>query len=165
LIEYTASFLADGATVYTKTLPHTDSAQMDGSEITAIPFEYNGGGYRPLSPENLTTADYTSSWLSGQSVELRWDYKTGNDQSGAGVIESDVPAFLEMPEGYFRLEFYDGSTLVRTEDVTGGASTYTYTNANLVADFGGEPNDFDVKVFNILNGLTSEEEVATIDKM
>ena len=164
LSTYTTNYLLAGIDLYAKALPYTLTSQIPADEITAEQISYGGGGFRPLSPENLTTDDFTTAWVAGTDIDLRWDFKNATDQSGAGILDSDSPASLSGPEGYFKLEILNGSTVVRTVDPLLLAS-YTYTNANLVTDFGGEPSSFNTRVVNILNGLTSEEETATITRV
>jgi len=157
------SFMVPGADVYIKSLPYSSSTQIDPSVVTPVSLSYQGGGYRPLSCENLTTEDGTGAWLSGGNASLRWSYKNASDVGAAGRGLSGEESETAPPEGTFRLQILNGTTVVRTIEQAG--NSYTYTNANMVADFGSEPSSFNLRVVEVLNGLTSEEETATISRI
>ncbi len=53
---------------------------------------------------------------------------------------------------------------VKREELTSNSS-YTYTNANLVSDFGSEPSSFQVEVSVIRNGWQSDTETITVEKV
>lgn len=154
-------WLLPGQDLFVKALPYNSTSVVDISNVEAVSIEpYQGGGFRPLPPENLSTSDDTSAWVAGTDIDLRWDYKV---RSGLGMGLSDEPYELAPPEGYFILTIKNGASTVRTETVT--ANTFTYTNANLVSDFGGEPSSFNVEVVEALNSLTSDADTATIVKV
>lgn len=164
LSTYTASYLQNGSNLYAKSVPYTDSDALELSDVDPEQITYKGGGFRPLPPENFTTTDLTGAWVAGADVEMRWDYKNALDKSGAGIGESDAVSDLSLPEGYFKLEILNGSTVVRTVDSI-SLGNYTYTNANMVADFGSEPSTFSARVVNVLNGLISDEDTATFTRV
>jgi hypothetical protein len=158
------SYLIPGNNIYAKSLPLTDYGRVDADDVTAqalIPYE--GGGYRPLPPVNLNTTNNAYAWLAGTDAELRWDYKNAIAISAAGIGLSDETYELAGPEGYFKLTFLNGVTVVRTETVL--LNTFTYTQAMMTTDFGAEPASFNVEVVEILNGLTSDKDTATITRV
>lgn len=158
------TWVLPGQDIYTKVLPFNSNSSTAIEDIIAVDISpYQGGGYRPLPPENLNTLNEASAWISGDDVELRWDYKNASSLTGAGFSLSDEPSEVALPEGYFRVEILNGTTVVRTEEVL--VNTFTYTQANMITDFGSEPTTFNVQVVEILNGLTSDADSATIDRV
>ena len=155
LVPLSKSWMLPGQDLYVKSSPYNDtsSTPIENSNKASI-LPYQGGGYRPLPPENLNSVLDVPAWIAGEDLALRWDYKSG--VAGAGVMLSDEPTELVLPEGYFRLTFKDGTTAVRTEEVL--IPSFTYTQAMILADFGSEPTAFTVEVVEILNGLSSEVE-------
>lgn len=160
---FSRTFLVPEADLYIKSLPYTSSGQLPPDETTAESITYKGGGFRPLPCENLGTEDSTDSYDTGEDIDIRWSYKNASDAGAAGIGLSGEASAPVPPEGTFLLQILNGTTVVRTVEQSGTA--YTYTNANLVSDFSGEPASFNLKVFEVLNGLTSEEETATITKV
>jgi hypothetical protein len=157
--------MAVGRDVFVKSLATSATSSVAIEDMYSVSLTpYQGGGYRPLQPANLTTEDLTAYWVSGEDVVLNWDYKNASSQAGAGIPLSDEPQELALPEGYFKLEILDGLTVVRTE-FTLALSTFTYTQAMMSTDFGSEPADFDVRVYEVLNGLTSPVEENTITRV
>jgi hypothetical protein len=158
-------WMAVGRDVFVKSLATSATSSVAIEDMYSVSLTpYQGGGYRPLQPANLTTEDLTAYWVSGEDVVLNWDYKNASSQAGAGIPLSDEPQELALPEGYFKLEILDGLTVVRTE-FTLALSTFTYTQAMMSTDFGSEPADFDVRVYEVLNGLTSPVEENTITRV
>jgi hypothetical protein len=158
---FNQSWILDGQDVYVKALPYNDTSITAIENVEAVTLlPYTGGGYRPLTPENLNTTNNAYAWVSGDDAELRWDYKNANAATGAGFSLSDEPSELAPPEGYFKITILDGTTIVREETST--TSTFTYTQAMMTTDFGSEPTTFNVEVVEVLNGLTSIADTATI---
>jgi hypothetical protein len=157
------SFMTAGADVFIKSLPFSSTVQIDPADVTPVSLTYRGGGYRPLPCANINTPEGSRAWVSGGNAVLSWSYKNAQDAGAAGMGLSGVATTPPVPEGTFRIEVYSGSTLKRT--ATASTPDYTYTQANMVADFGSEPASFIVKVVGVLNGLTSEEETATISRI
>ena len=159
----TRSFIAPEAILYIKSLPFTSTAQLPSTEAVAESITYKGGGFRPLPCENLFTDDGTNAYATGEDIDLRWSYKNASDVGASGIGLSGEASATVPPEGTFLLQILDGSTVVRTIEQAG--TTYSYSNVNLVTDFSGEPASFNVRVFEVLNGLLSEEETATVEKV
>jgi hypothetical protein len=67
------STLLAGNSLYLKTRPYTHVEVMSLDDQVAVELSYNGGGYRPLAPENLNTVNNAYAWISGSNAELRWD--------------------------------------------------------------------------------------------
>lgn len=157
------STLEVGKTLYLKTRPYSSVEVMPLDENDSITFQYQGGGYRPLPCENLSTTDDVLAWIAGGDLALRWDYKNPTAQAGAGISLTGEATVTPDPEGEFILEIYSGATLYWTETLS--SPEYTYTNAQMVSDIGTAPATLTVKVYNSLNGLTSPVEQATFTKV
>jgi len=157
------SFMVAGADVFIKSLPFSSTVQIDPADVTPVSLTYRGGGYRPLPCANINTPEGSRAWVSGGNAVLSWSYKNALDAGAAGAGLAGAASTPLAPEGTFRIEIYSGTTLKRT--ATASTPNYTYTQANMVADFGSEPASFIVKVVGVLNGLTSEEETATISRI
>ncbi|TRZ51607.1 MAG: hypothetical protein D4S01_04420 [Dehalococcoidia bacterium] len=157
------SFLAPESSLYIKSIPYTSSAQLPPSEAVAKNITYKGGGFRPLPCENLSTEDGVNAYITGGDVSLRWSYKNASDTGAAGIGLAGEASAAVGPEGTFLLQIVNGGSVVRSVEQAG--AEYVYTNANMVSDFAGEPASFDLRVFEVLNGLTSEAETATIVKV
>lgn len=153
-----------GNVLYFRTRPYTSQQLMDLDNIDSVVLAYGGGGFRPLSCENLNTDTDVPAWKAGADIVLRWDYRNTTAQAGAGISLTGEATFVPEPEGYFILEILTtGGVLKRTETLT--EATYAYSNASLVSDFSSEPSGFKARVYNILNGLTSEVEETTFTKV
>lgn len=160
---FAPSWLLPGQDLHVKTLPYTEANTVSiENALPSVLDPYQGGGYRPLPCENLTTDNDVDAWVAGTDVDLIWDYKVA---TGAGMLLSDQASSLVLPEGTFKLEFLTtGDVLKRT--VAGLASaSYTYANATLASDFGSEPASFKVRVYNELNSLTSETTETTLTRV
>lgn len=155
--------IADGESLYFKTRPYTNEQLLDLDFVDPVQLDYAGGGYRPLAPDNLNTTNDAYAWILGDNVDLRWDYKNASALTGAGIGLSDEPSELALPEGYFKVTFLNGTTVVREETVL--TNIFEYTQAMMVGDFGAEPSTFNVKVEEILNGLISPADTATITRV
>lgn len=122
---------------------------------------------RPVQPgrAKVTSPDLVNAYATGDDVDLEWSYGTpqtpaaGAGLQGAGTpIASDPP-----PDGDFVLEVRDstGVTIERTEFLA--TNTYTYTNANINSDHGGEPT-FQVWIYQRRGGLLSDPSKLTVEK-
>jgi hypothetical protein len=161
----TGDFLAAGNTVYIKTLPQTWNDVIDVSAATTASLTMKGSGYRPMSPENLNSTDNCLCWSTGNDLSLKWSFRNASEKaSGAGFQAAGTAIQPVSPEGTFTLWIYDGTTLKRTVSLLTDNS-YTYTNANMVSDFGSEPSEIIIRVVNTLNGLESEYDESIFEKI
>lgn len=108
-----------------------------------------GKGSRPIPIGNLTvTAPVLGafSYTTGSDVTFRWAYGTPQTQSAGAGLQPAGTAISGLPavDGDFKLEILTtGDVVVRT--VTQTATSFVYTNANLISDLGSEV-DFKVRV-------------------
>ena len=92
-------------------------------DVTGRMFTHTGVGLKPFSVAQLRAL------AVGSDVEVTWNWRTRLSYRYGGV--APVVPFGEAAQLY-RVWIYDGSTLVRTENVT--TNSYTYTAANIAAD-------------------------------
>lgn len=121
-----------------------------------------GKGIVPIQPGPI---DVVAPWPgspcyeTGDDVEFRWSYRsTAYPQTGFGLYPIEVGAGVSPPQGTFEVRVYDaGDALVATygEADGVGAEGWTYDNADLQADLGGE-TDFRIEVRNINGGYRSD---------
>ena len=160
------NYMIQGASLKFKAVPQTWNDALDPASVTPSTVVIEGGGYRPFSVENINTSNTANgrAWTAGTDLALDWNYRNA-DAAGAGAGEQLAGVAVSnqiAPEGTFTLQFLDsGDNLKRTVDNI-AVGNYTYTNIDMVADFGGEPTSIKIKAYNILGGLASEVEEATI---
>jgi len=167
LVPYVGDFLAAGNTVSIKTIPQTWNDAINESVATTASLAMQGSGYRPMSPENLNSSDNLLSWDAGNDLDLKWSFRNASEKaSGAGFQAAGTAIQPVLPEGTFTLRIYDstGTTLKRTVSSLDDNS-YTYSNGNMVSDFGSEPSEILIRLVNTLNGLESEYDESSFEKL
>jgi hypothetical protein len=92
---------------------------------------------RCLAPAHLV------GWRSGGDVVFRWIRRTRSDGDSWDAV--DVP-LGEESESYI-IEILDGAAVERSASVA--TSTFTYTAAQIAADFGTTPTSFTVRVAQV----------------
>lgn len=94
------------------------------SDVTGEAFTNTAVRLKPLSVANLRAL------ADGSDLDITWQRRTRVSYRYGGTIGVSVP-LGEATEAY-RVRIYDGSTLVRTEDVT--TTSYTYLAADIASD-------------------------------
>lgn len=120
----------------------------------------------PAAMLTVTAPDLVNVYETGDDVSFHWGFGTpqspaaGAGLQGAGVAIVSLPS----PDEDFVLEVRDitGITIKRTEILT--TNIFTYTNANIVADHGGEPS-FQVWVYQRRGGLVSDPTKLTVERI
>ena len=110
----------------------------------------------PSAPVNLNTPNLNLSWSAGGSLVLKWGYRYhGSLTAGAGDQISGFKVKKDpSPLGTFFLELATtGGDVKRIVEQT--KTSYTYSNANMVADFAGEPSEIKVTLYQKYAGNTS----------
>jgi hypothetical protein len=158
--------------LYVKTQPFTSSEIADVSAVNAFHGELIERFNRPLKPDNFRANDDGldfNVYSASDDIVFTWDYRVKIGRGGsAGELPAGTPVVSEPdPEDFFRIEIYDeeGGTLKRTIDVTGGAVTHTYTNANVITDFGSEPSSLFALIYQFDGSLSSPSEGIVITKV
>lgn len=161
---YDGAFLQPAQSVFIKTQPVSPSETADLAAMTAQTLTLEGKNVRPMPVSALRTVNASPSYLMGEDIDFAWAYSTwGNRSAGAGLGDAGTPVAFSPPENSFVVRIYtsDFVTLKRTEFVND--PEFTYTNANLVADFGSEVSfGIDVRGFA---GLESRERRLVVSKV
>lgn len=113
----------------------------------------------PMSPSNFRTSKLSPSYQTGEDVAFRWGYRSRyglRNRSGFGCQRfGEAMGLPPEVEGLFRVQIRDtGDALVR--EVFTDALDWTYQNADLVADLGGE-TDFEARLLLRWGKRDSEE--------
>lgn len=112
---------------------------LDHGHQSYVQFDFSGQlkALRPLPPVRL------KSVTDGVGVLLTWIRATRVNGDSWDV--SDVP--LGEDQEFYKVDILDGATVLRS--VTTSSSSYQYTSANLLADFGALPPNFTARVAQI----------------
>lgn len=94
------------------------------SDVADVPFTDTAVGLKPFSVANL------NALADGSDLEVTWQRRTRLAVRYGGTVDQVVP-LGEIGENY-RVQIFNGSTLVRTETVT--QPSYTYPAADIAAD-------------------------------
>jgi hypothetical protein len=118
------------------------SRDYTDASYKALSFAPGTRGLEPLSPIHITLTRTDPS----NDLLISWIRRTRI--SGDGWEQADVPLGEETEN--WRLEIYDGSTLIRTVSLTD--SEWLYTNDNQISDFGASITTLDLKICQLGTG-------------
>lgn len=159
--------LVPGTNLHVKIQTFSPSA-MSLSRLPAITRTFKGVAVVPLAPVNLRCQrrkGQPNSYISGDDIGIKWDYRPGSNLAGAGWTlagrkSSPIPA-----GGFFTLTLLDsmGAT-VDTKRIEGDPS-YTLDNAELSSLFSGEPAELQISVSHTDRGFTSPATTITVTKV
>lgn len=122
-----------------KLQPWALGQRLDLADATPVEATITNRAAKPLAPLNLRCFEdgHSPTYTTGEDLELAWD--VASEKRGGFWSLWDNPVATGLP--YTILEFYTtGGVLKRTVSTSAGASSYTYDNTTLQADFGGEPD-------------------------
>jgi hypothetical protein len=156
---FTDPAIVPGASLSVKAQPIARSP-LSLASVTAVTKTLSGKGITPPKPCGLrVTAPVmgSASYRTGESLTFRWASRlatpllTGAGMQGAGTA---VGVGIIGDTTTFEIRVYDATdALVRTE--TRSVPRWTYANASLQTDLGGE-TDFRVEVYQVNGGLYSD---------
>lgn len=160
--------LSPGEDLYAKTQPTASAGQIPLSSVSPASTILHGKGVVPMDPVALqVTAPHAqvNAYATGQDLSVLWSYRsTVLPKTGAGMQPAGNATAVSPVAGSFTVEFLTtGNALKRT--VSQSTTSYTYSNANLVADFGSEPSAYKVRVTQINGGYASDPIEVTIVKV
>jgi hypothetical protein len=125
-----------------------------------------GKGIRPpaISGLRVTFPLLVNTYVTGSAISVEWDFPTPRTPgTSAGLVNAGTAIGTTTPEGNFLVEFLTtGDVLKRTENIL--VPYYTYSNANLVSDFGSEV-DIKVRVTQLRDGYASDTREITVEKI
>ncbi len=158
--------LRPGASIRLKSQPFT-STFLSLASITAVTKTLKGKGVTPPPVCALEVAEPAlgvPAYHTGENVVFSWAYSSPQILgTGAGMQPAGSAVGSSPVQGEFEIEVYDAlDVLVRTE--LRSLPTWTYANADLVADLGGETN-FTVSVRNINGGYRSPARTLLVEAL
>jgi len=134
------------------------------SEVVAVQRALIGKGVVPEPVSTITTTNYCRSWIAGASLDLVWNHRNWTSPgTGSGGQSPDQPHGPAPPMGTFQVIFLDASD-VEKGNYFSSVPSYSYSNAQMVLDFGGEPSSIRVEVYDTFNGRTSLVRKLTVTK-
>ena len=159
ITEFSDSLLEPTLALWVKSQPGTTGGQVNLSAVGPIGNAQVGKGQVPIAPDYVhVKAPYPTvpAFETGDDITIGWAISTGIKNTGAGGQSAGVATGIAVIPGTVQIEF------LTTGDVVQGTysvdpslvDTYTYTNAQLVSDFGSEQS-FHVRVTHIANGHSS----------
>jgi hypothetical protein len=153
------SLIQPNVALYMKQQAMFNGAAVALGSVTAVTKTVKAKGLVPSRPAALrVVAPFMKvpGYQTGDDVSFRWAYRsTAYPGTGAGQQRTNNQAVGESPvQGRFEVKIYNsGAALVRTELVDD--PEWTYTNADLASDLGGE-FDFTIEVRNVNGGWKSD---------
>lgn len=155
--------------LYVKTQPNASSGQLPLSSVSPVVGQIRGKGTTPMDPIALhVTAPFPAvrAYSTGNDIALKWGYRsTQAPKTGAGLQTAGVVTGVSLPQGTFTIEILTTGNVLRRTVPSQVLNTYTYTNADLVADFSGEPAAFKVRVTLTNGGFASDPIEITVTKV
>ena len=159
ITEFTDGLLEPTLALWVKSQPGTSGGQVNLSAVAPVGAAQIGKGQVPIAPDYVhVRAPYPTVpvYETGDDITIGWAVSTGTKQTGAGGQSAGNATGTPVIPGTIQIEFLTtGSVVKGTYSVDGSVSEYTYTNAQLQADFGSEPN-IKVRVTHIANGYSSD---------
>lgn len=142
-----------GETVYYKPRPTTGLGTLDIDDAVADVLVLNNRASRPYPPGNVRIADaYYPVTIAGPTVTIAWAHR---DRAAQTVDFADYTTGNIGPEPgtTYRVRVYNGNTLLRTYDVAGDTTTWTYPTDDSIAD--GNLSTLRLKLTSVRDGLES----------
>jgi len=161
---FTDTIFSPGNDIYVKSQPSGGAGVLPLGHIIRDSEELYGKAKVPPAPENLRlTAPFrgVKAFQTGQDLTFTW---TWYSNSGAGFRDFGDPQADEEVEDQAFLQFMTVGDVVKRETLTSDSS-YEYTNATMISDFGLEPSSFKVRISIIRNGWQSSTETITVEKV
>jgi hypothetical protein len=159
ITEFTDGLLVPEGDLWVKSQPGTSGGQVSLDSVPPFGNEVYGKGQVPIAPDYVhVRAPFRNSpcFQTGDDIEVAWAISTGTKQTGCGGQNSGQVTGTPVVPGSVQIEFLTtGDVVMGTYSVDGATDGYTYTNAQLVADFGSEPSSFKVRVTHVANGYSS----------
>lgn len=156
--------LQPNKTLYVKIQPVTKQGAVALENVTPRVITLQGKAYRPLDPVNLRTDNHCNAYVTGQDITFIWRHRSVHSyKTGAGMQAFGAPTGESEVEGDFVVRILNGTELYR--EIITNQTMWTYTNADLIADFGSEPSTFNVQVYNSFSGYKSAVLSITVVKV
>ena len=156
--------IVPSVTLFVKSQPQAEFL-ADLADITAVSKALKGDGLRGLPVENINSDIGDRTWAAGTDLDIVWSFRSSIEpRTGAGQQGAGEATTVGTVQGTFTVKIRDAAfVLVNTfKGLTTNA--FTYTNAQMVADFSGEPLSLNVEVINVDNGLDSDLRIVLMEK-
>jgi len=151
-----------------KTQPNASSGQLPLPSVSPVGVVLRGKGLVPMDPIALTQlAPFKGSpaYATGNDATFSWGYRsTASPKTGAGSQGAGVACGVSAVEGDFLIEFLTTANVLK-HSVVQQATSYTYTNADLVTHFAGEPAAYKIRVTLQNGGFSSDYIELTVTKV
>lgn len=165
------ALLSPSQALFMKPLPKT-SVSMALSLVPPVNRTLVGKGVTPMAIELLCAADAATpiflpnnAWVAGGNALLKWAYRsTELSRSGAGFQGYGMPAGTSAVQGIFTIRIKTTGDVLKNT-YSSATPDFTYTQAQMVADFGAEPAAFKAEVFNSNGGLNGPSKVITASRI
>lgn len=161
--------LSPGVTLYTKIQPETASESLPLADVEAVSRTLVGKGVVPMKPLNLRTArtqGRTLVYETGDDIDFEWAYRSSAVAgTGAGMQNAGTPTGTSPIQGEFLLEIKTTGDVLKRSFPSITTTSQTYTNAQLIADFAGEPASFKAVLRNVNGGYQSPEVEVAVTKL
>jgi hypothetical protein len=159
ITEFTDGLLVPEGSLWVKSQPGTNGGQVSLDSVPPYGNEVYAKGQVPIAPDYVhVRAPYRNSpaFQTGDDITIGWAISTGTKQTGCGGQNAGQVTGAPVVPGAIQIDFLTtGDAVMGTYSVDGEIAEYTYDNADLVADFGGEPSAFKVRVTHVANGYSS----------
>jgi len=162
---FTDLMFRPGGTVYFKLVPYGDTL-IAIDELTSRSLTIRGNTIVPAPVTGLSNDRHTLAFDGTESPVFVWGYRFGREpSSGCGAQVAGEPTAPSVVEGVFLVTVTDVSDVTKRV-VTVTEPTWTYTNADLLSDFGGAaPSSFKLLVEHVRGGKGSGSSTITMTKL
>lgn len=142
-----------GETVYYKPRPSTGLGTLDIDDAVAEVLVLNNRPSRPYPPGNVKIAtEYFPVTIAGPTVTLTWAHRDRLAQT-VDFADHTVGNIGPEPGVTYRVRVLSGSTVLRTYDIAGDTTSWTYPTADSIAD--GNLSTLRLKLTSLRDGLES----------
>lgn len=146
--------------LYVKSQPGTSAGQVLLSAVVPVGDLLYGKGQVPMPPDYVQVrAPFLNvpAFQTGDDISISWALQTGTPSTGAGGQPAGNGISAAVIPGTVQIELLTPGDVVQlTTSAPAGDTSYTITNAALVAAFGTEPTSFKVRISHVANGYTSD---------
>jgi hypothetical protein len=166
ITDWEDTMLAPGRNLSVKTQPQGPGGQVSLASVTAVTKVVKGKGIVPMPVACLRVnrggGDHAPSFSTGEDVPFSWAYRSATiPGTGCGMQGFGVPCGSSPIVGEFELKFFTLAMVLKRTQLS-PTTSYTYDNADIVTDFGGEESMI-VEVRNVNGGWKSDPTSLTVE--
>ena len=158
-------YFVPGQNAFVKSLPQELSEFTDLSSVLPVIKLLKGDALRGLPVENINSDIGDRTWAAGTDLDIEWSYRsTIEPRTGAGQQAAGEATTKGTIQGTFTVRIRDIADVLKNTFAGLTTNAFTYTNAQMVTDFAGEPASLKVEVVNVDNGLESDVRIVTMEQ-